>query len=82
MTICTKCKHLLNLEPNSVRADVWYNHLCTASPFPRKVDPFDGKVKSCGGNDLGGEYFTNRQFQFCRNVNDGRCDKYEAMSKS
>ena len=77
MTICTKCKYFENLEPGSVREHVWYNHVCKASPLPTAIDPYDGKRKSCGSNDLGGGYFTKRAYQFCRDVNNGACPKFE-----
>ena len=72
VTVCTQCVHFMNLEPGSPREHIWYNHLCKATPLPTKVDPCDGKTKPHGVNDLGGEYFTENRFQYCRNVNDGK----------
>ena len=78
VTVCTRCVHFMNLEPGSPREHVWYNHLCKATLLPVKVDPYDGKTKSYGKNYLGSEYFTENQFQYCRNVNDGKCPKFRA----
>lgn len=78
VTVCTQCAHFMNLEPGSAREHVWYNHLCQATPLPKKVDPYDGKEKSYGVNDLGQEYYTENKFQYCRDVNDGRCPKFQA----
>mgnify|MGYP001606881511 CR=1 FL=1 len=79
VTICTHCVHFMNLDPGSPREHIWYNHLCKATPLPTKVDPYDGKTKAHSVNDLGGEYFTENQFQYCRNVNDGRCPNFQAL---
>jgi hypothetical protein len=75
-TVCTRCRHFMNLDPHSCRADVWYNHLCLATPLPTRIDPYDGKVKPCGVNDLGTPYFSDEAFQNCRYVNNGNCQKY------
>ena len=76
--MCTRCVHFLNLEPNSVRADVWYNHLCKASPLPTKVDPFDGKTKPFDTNDFGDVCFSEDEFRNCRDVNNGKCPKFKS----
>ena len=76
-TVCTQCVHFINREPDSPREQVWYNHLCEATPLPTKVDPYDGKTKPYGSNDLGGEYFTENQSRYCRDVNDGTCPKFQ-----
>ena len=78
ITICIKCEHFVNLEPASPREHIWYNHLCKASPLPTKIDPYDGKTKRYTVNGLGNEYFTENQFEYCRNVNDGKCSKFQA----
>lgn len=79
VTICKQCRHFLNREPGSAREDVWYNHLCQATPLPTKIDPYDGQEKPYGQNDFGDEYFSpDRKFEFCRKVNDGNCPKFEA----
>jgi hypothetical protein len=82
-TICTKCANFYNAEPGSVREHVWYNHLCKASPLPKRIDPYDGKMKSCSVNDLGRGIFTDHEFEYCREVNDGNCPKFKpkAMAK-
>jgi len=76
-TVCTACRHFRNLEPNSPRAGVWYNHLCLATPLPKKIDPYDGQLKPYAVNDLGRQAFTDKEFQYCREVNDGKCSKFE-----
>lgn len=80
MTVCTKCKHFMNLEPGSVRTGVWYNHLCRATPLPTKFDPYDGKVKPYRVNDMGTEHFVHQRYQFCRYINDGKCPKFEGAA--
>ena len=69
MTICVDCKHFKNLEPHSDRADIWYNHLCLASPLEKKRNPVTGKVESIG---------SQHDFAYCCNINNGNCAKYEA----
>jgi hypothetical protein len=76
VTVCKECQHFINLEPDSPRADVWYNHLCGASPLPKKTDPLDGKLKPYHVNDLGGEYFSEHELHYCRDINDGACLKF------
>lgn len=78
-TVCTKCAHFQNLDPGSDRRHVWYNHVCRASPLPKRVDPYDGKVKSFGVNDLGGKYVSEHGLRYCRDVNDGKCPKFKPV---
>ena len=67
-TVCTQCEHLKNLEPETVREHVWYNHLCRAEALPIVVDPYDGQEKSIGVED----------FAYCRDKNDDNCADYKA----
>ncbi len=67
----------MNLEPHSVRKDVWYNHLCKATPLPTKTDPYDGKVKPYNINDLGRTCFEDHRFEYCSQINDGDCQKFK-----
>jgi hypothetical protein len=80
-TVCTQCKNFMNLEPTSPRKDVWYNHLCKTSPLPTKTDPYDGKKKPFASNSIGNEFFLEEKegFKFCRDVNNGRCSKFQAI---
>ena len=78
VTVCTRCEHFQNLDPDSSHRDIWHNHVCKATPLPTKVDPYDGVEKPYGINDLGVEYFSETEFQFCRKVNDGKCPKFQA----
>lgn len=73
VTVCTQCRHFVNLEPGSVREHIWYNHLCEASPLPTRIDPYDGEEKPYGCNDLGTIYTSPYSFNFCRDINDGEC---------
>lgn len=77
LTVCTRCKHFLNKEPDSVRSDVWYNHLCKASPLPVDYDPYDGRLKPWDVNDFGMRYFAREPYKYCRDVNDGTCAKFD-----
>lgn len=76
-TICYNCIHFFNNEPNSPRQDVWYNHLCRASPRQPIADPVTGKSGYKGVNDLGGEYITDEPYDYCRKLNKGLCLLYE-----
>jgi len=76
ITICINCSNFINLEPNSSREDMWYNHLCKANSLPTKIDFFDGKEKPYGINDLGKEYFSEHPYKYCRDCNDGHCAKF------
>ncbi len=76
VTICLNCKHFCNIAKDSFHAEVWYNHLCNASPLPTAVDPYDGGVKPFQANSFGVQYFTEHQFEYCRNVNKGNCSKF------
>ncbi|HLC78659.1 MAG TPA: hypothetical protein VJH92_06045 [Candidatus Nanoarchaeia archaeon] len=73
ITICTECTHFINLEPNSSRKDVWYNHLCSANKLPTKIDPYDGKKKPFGVNALGDAVFSDKPHKYCRDLNEGNC---------
>ena len=77
VTICVQCAHFINKEPMSVRKDEWYNHLCEAKPLPTKMDTYDGKMKHWKKNDFGQEFFTDDEYENCRNVNDGKCLKFQ-----
>ena len=61
MKICYTCKHFLNLEPGSCRADVWYNHRCKAGSHGVKwQNPVTGN-------------FDVDELPYCRDINDGDC---------
>lgn len=77
ITVCVKCANFLNKDPHSARKDVWYNHMCMAAKRTRVVDPYDGKIRYAGTNDLGGEYLTNEKYLNCRDVNNGRCQYFK-----
>lgn len=77
VTVCLECRFFHNSEPNSTRSHIWYNHFCMAAPFPKTIDPYDGKLKPCQLNSLGDRYFPNHPYKFCRDINDGRCPHFE-----
>jgi hypothetical protein len=77
VTNCKQCLFHIGLEPGSPREDVWYNQLCMAKPLLKKVDSYDGKTKYYDVNDIGNEYFTTNEFQFCRYINDGKCSMFQ-----
>lgn len=66
ITICIRCQNFRNLEPTGPRKDVWYNHLCTASPLPKVIDPYDGRLKH-----------EDQPFAFCRDINNGSCPLFD-----
>jgi len=76
-TICYKCKHFLNLEPGSVRADVWYNHRCLVHPLERRINPVTGEETAVVANDFGQVVACHADYDYCRTHNDGDCARYE-----
>jgi len=77
MTICYNCRHFTNLEPDSVRADIWYNHICKAHPLELGVNPVTGKAMAISTNDLGQQTYGNIMFDYCRNHNTGSCPAFQ-----
>ena len=75
-TICTQCDHYHDMEPNSLRAGIWYNQLCKAVLLPTAIDPVDGRTKPYSVNDLGNTYYGEHIYEYCRNVNDGNCEHF------
>jgi hypothetical protein len=76
-SICTKCVNFFNKEPDSVRKDVWYNHLCKADPLPTDIDPYDGNRKPFTHNAMGDKCFTEDKYSFCCDINkDGNCNNF------
>lgn len=76
-TICTHCRHFQQLEPDSPRVHCWYNHLCAASRFPVRISPYNGAETSYTFDMYGKPYDTEHPWQYCRDINDGHCPKYE-----
>lgn len=79
--ICYLCEHFHNEEPLSVRKFVWYNHLCKASPLPIEMNPVTGEMQARSTNDLGTTIYTDRNFKFCRDVNNGDCEFFVEKEK-
>lgn len=77
VTICNRCTHFLNKEPDTVRKDLWYNHFCKASPLKKKKDFYDGKVKSVKINSVGVGVFTDDNYAHCSDINNGNCELWE-----
>lgn len=64
-TICVECKHFRKRELASVRADIWYNHTCTAHPLARVFNFVTGKQEP-------------QKYADCRDINTrGKCAKFE-----
>lgn len=79
-TICYGCKHFKNLDPDGITADLWYSHLCTATPLPQARDPVTGKILSVEQGSSIPNYI-NRRWVYCREINDGNCAKYCEIKK-
>lgn len=77
MTFCKTCKHHIAAEQNTVRADIWYNHFCAASPRVSVTDPVTGKGGYSETNDLGRAVITDNKYRYCRDVNNGDCQLFE-----
>ena len=81
MTICTKCTHYL-YDPNNEdiwqASPRWYWQYCKAHPKPESINPCTGEKGYQGTNDLGGAYYSNVGFQYCRDINQGDCPTFEA----
>jgi hypothetical protein len=76
-TVCIKCVHFHNKERHSPREHVWYNHVCKAVKRKKVKDPYDGKMRYGGVNDLGTVYTTDDPYRYCRDINnDGKCKYY------
>jgi len=73
MTICYRCRHFKNLEPGSVRADVWYNHICMAVIRAHGINPVTGREEYKTVNDLGREVLVEERHPHCRDLNQGEC---------
>lgn len=78
MKICANCANLVRLEPpNSPRYNIWYNLICAATPLVESIDPVVGVVGYKKTNDLGMEYYSDKPYEYCREVNkDGDCPKF------
>ena len=65
-TICYNCKHFQNRAPGTARGDIWYNHICKASPLPLIFSYVTGKPEP-------------QEYAHCRDINtNGQCAKFEA----
>lgn len=66
-TLCINCEYLINLEPDSVRCRIWYNHLCRAMPRKQRRSVYDGK-------------FEGKAYEYCRDVNKGNCKHFYSQN--
>ncbi len=77
---CFLCQSFRSVEPGPCRRPVTENHLCMASPLPKKIDPLTGFEATYNTDDLGREYFTRHLYQYCSRVNsDGHCKKFRMV---
>lgn len=77
ITICTNCVHFKNAEANDKsRSEIWYNHLCLAHPLPKSINFVTGIEQYYIENDIGKIVFTDQEFKYCKDINDGKCQKY------
>ena len=74
MKTCVSCKHLRRKGPTNI----WYDLLCAKAPREVTVCPLTGESGFKGKNDLGGEYVTQDAFRYCRDINKGDCEMWEA----
>ncbi len=70
--ICVECIHYFNKEPDGERSEVWYNHICHASPIEPVFDFVLGKeVQPLGDTH-----------KYCRDVNKyGFCSLFKKMTR-
>jgi hypothetical protein len=81
MTICVECQNHLDVKKNQ-GADVWYNHVCKASKLEEAIDPVTGKKQYVNFNDLGGKYYTDDAYEYCKSINhNGQCEKFAQKVK-
>jgi hypothetical protein len=79
ITICANCKnYLLDLEDQ-----VEGNHVCKAKPYPRAIDPVDGKEKCYAmwkcALGVHKKFFHTQQYKDCSFINFGNCILYEVI---
>lgn len=72
MTVCFKCKHHVNLDPDGHFWKLWFNQVC-ASP---------GAIEMTAFNPVTGEHVPNYPTwgevrPYCQNVNRGNCQFFE-----
>lgn len=77
-TICTKCVHFKNIEPeDQCRNKIWYNHLCLASPLPKSINYVTGAEESYKEDNQKNKIFTDQEYNYCKDINtDGKCQRY------
>jgi hypothetical protein len=80
-TICKNCKFHRAIYQNTACADAWYNHTCAAVEREPAVDYVTGARGFLARNDLGTVYVTDREFEYCRDINtNGNCEYYSPAS--
>jgi hypothetical protein len=81
ITVCAKCCFHVNKDPDSPRADIWYNNVCSAVENEKGVDFTTGKETYFSVNDLGDRHATDDAHPPCRKINtDGHCKLYMPLS--
>lgn len=76
MNICARCVHNQGARSGAI----WYDCFCRhpSQEAVLTVDPVTGDSANQRTDDLGGKFFTNQKYPYCREVNpDGECKHYE-----
>ena len=81
ITICAKCRFPINKEQDPKRREIWYNWFCSKNPLPRSINPLTGKINSFRSNDLGRMSFTDDEYSYCSDINDGSCKDFKPAGK-
>lgn len=75
-TLCVKCKY----HNGESAGKPWYAHRCRHRAVKRqlKQDPVTGRMGYAGRNDLGTVYLSTEESPYCRDVNHGNCEHFNA----
>ena len=75
-TICVQCKHYCG--PGKLHP--WHRHRCTHPDFEKQQeqDPVTGDIGFAGRNDLGRVAIDDERYPYCRDINHGNCEKFDA----
>ena len=66
-TICAECNYSLFQGPN------WYSQFCRAHEREPAQDVVTGEWGYASTNDLGRIFVDNKQYSYCRDINNGNC---------
>ena len=73
LTICAMCSHC-------IKGDMWYNTFCSEYPRAKAIDLVTGESGYTSKNDLGTTSVSGQQYNFCRDINQGNCEKFSPLS--